>query len=245
MSNGSGMFSDQGALKRHLVDGKTGVAGEVNDLRGDVGRTLSGLCAWSVDEYIDSPADDPDALMTSFAPPTTATTYRASQGDFTGVLSDGVIDVDSAGPRQVVFTTGGGTPADAPATCVVVGKDGAGRYLEEEVTLAQTATTATSTNFFAEVDELRFAAADGTDSTMLVGFEGDLGLRQPLVSRAGSLHVLEEIDPVGGQLLGAAVTATFTDAATSPPFGSVDPTTAVDGSNDYAYVYEYDPTVTA
>lgn len=247
MSNGSGMFSDQSALKPHLVQPGPGVAGEVADLRGDVGRTVAGLCALTVDEYTNAPVDDANALMLQFAPPEVATTYRASAGDFDGVLADGIIDVASAGPRRLRFTTAGVTPGDAPATCTVVGKDGAGRALTETVTLAQTATTADSVNYFAEVDELRFAAADGPDSLMEVGFAGPLGLRQKIVSRAGVLHAIEEIDPVavGSPLVGGAITATFVDAATDPPFGSVAPTTAVDGSRDYAYVYEYDPTETA
>ena len=244
MSNGSGMFSDQSAVKRHLVEGKTGVAGEVNDLRNDVGRTIAGLLAMTIDEYINSPADDPDALLLAQAIPETATTYNAAQGELTGVLSDGIIDVDSAGPRQVVFTTAGATPADAPANCTIVGKDGAGRLLTETVALAQTATTATSNNFFAAVDELQFEAADGSAHTIAVGFGGDLGLRQEIKSRAGALNVNKEIN-AGTVLAADAITATFSNSTASPPFGSVDPTTAVNGANDYAYEYEYDPTVTA
>lgn len=141
-------------------------------------------------------------------------------------------------PRQLVFTTAGTTAADAPATATVVGKDIQGNRITETVTLAQTATTATSENFFAEVLSISYPAADGTGATIAVSPGAAIGLRRKVKSRAGAVCLLKEI------AAGSVVTnGTITAATTAKPFGSYTPNTAADGVNDYCIVYEYDATV--
>ena len=51
MGNGSGLFGSHRAAKPHLIKGKGGVAGEVDDLRNDVSSAVSPLAAWTVDEF--------------------------------------------------------------------------------------------------------------------------------------------------------------------------------------------------
>ena len=53
MTAGSGLFTNARPEKPHLVEGKGGLAGEVDDLRRDIASDLSGLAAISVEEFTD------------------------------------------------------------------------------------------------------------------------------------------------------------------------------------------------
>lgn len=227
---GSGLFSNQAPEKRHLVRGKGGVAGEVEDLRGDVANVLGEMAAITVEEFTDPPAADPDGLLVATATIAAPTTYSGAGLD--GALAGTTFDP----PRNIVFTTGGATPANAPATATVIGTDVNGAALTETVTLAQTAATATTTSAFATVTSVELPAADGVAATLAIGTGDALGLSAPLKSRAGAVMVIREIEA------GTAVTTgTFADAAAAAPNGTYTPATVADGSNDYALVYEYSP----
>lgn len=141
-------------------------------------------------------------------------------------------------PRYIVFTTAGGTAADAPATATIVGKDIAGRVVTEVVTLAQTAATATSKNAFASISSISYPAADGTGATIAISFSAAVGLRKKIKTRAGLTGAIREI------MDGSAPTAgTFTAPSTTDlPYGSYAPNTAANDAHDYAIYYEYDDT---
>jgi hypothetical protein len=233
MGNGSGLFSDQRPAKPHLVDGKTGVAGEVDDLRDDLGGALLPLAAITVDEFTDVAAADADGIKESIASVAAAVTYSGT--DLDGATGGAVMSP----PRNVNVTTAGATPADAPATATINGLDVDGNALSEDLAVPQTAITVNGTKAFAQVTSIVLTAGDGTGALLTFGVGSLLGLSKTIKSRAGALALLDEID--AGSLL-AAPTATVADATTGAPHGTVDPSTSPNGTNDYAYYYEYDPT---
>lgn len=232
--SGSGFLSGEGARKPHLLRGSGGVASEVADVRDDIARDLGPMVLFAIEEWTDPPAASATALKTATATVASAVTLSAS--DLTG---DGVLPF----PRQIVFTTAGSTPADAPATATVTGKDAKGRTISEVVTLAQTATTATSKNCFKEVTSVAYPAADGTDATVAIGTGAAIGLSHKLVARAGAANI-NKVNEAGTYFAADAVPGTpaLATAGAAPPYGAYAPDTAADGSNDYSIEYEYDPT---
>lgn len=140
-------------------------------------------------------------------------------------------------PSQLVFTTAGGTPADAPATVVITGRSPTGDVVTESLALAQTAATATSVKFYAFIDSIVFAAADGAGSTVAVSFAAPVGLARKALARAGLASIFREI------VDGAVVTnGTLTAAGSALPNGSYTPNSAANDVHDYCVYYEYDAT---
>lgn len=138
-----------------------------------------------------------------------------------------------ARPRNVTFTTAGGTAADAPANAVIVGTDINGDALTETVTLAQTATISEGVKAFRTITSITYPAADGTNATVSIGFGNKFGLRRKAKTRAGAVNRGTEISA------GTFVTnGTLVVAETSPPHGTYTPNSAPDGSKDYALEYE-------
>ncbi len=141
-------------------------------------------------------------------------------------------------PRQLVFTTAGGTAADAPASVLITGRDINGAAQSETLALAQTATTATSLKYYAYIDSLVFAAADGTGATVAVTFNNTtVGLRKKIVARAGLTAIEREI--VNGAVV---TTGTVTAPASALPNGAYTPSSAPNDVSDYYIRYEYDAT---
>lgn len=139
-------------------------------------------------------------------------------------------------PRQIVFTTAGGTPADAPANVVITGRDINGNVQSETLALAQTAATATSLKYYAYIDSLAFPAADGAGSTVAVTFNNlTVGLRKKLIARAGLVSIEREIVD-GAVVTSGAVTA----AASALPNGAYTPSAAPNDAHDYYLRYEFD-----
>jgi hypothetical protein len=158
------------------------------------------------------------------------------------VLGTTLIQTDLANnPRQLVFTTAGGTAADAPANVVITGLDPQGKVITETLVLAQTATTATSVNAYSSVTSLAYPAADGTGATIAVSFGAVIGLKRPVKSRTGA------VVPIQHELMdGTAPTAGALSApATVGPYGGYTPNTAVNGVHKYAIYYEYDASLTS
>ena len=339
MSNGSGLFGNQGPALPHLVQGSGGLAGEVADLRADIGRVMAPMTALTVDEFTNptglaapgvavilaatatvaapvtvlaagmlaaglahltawprpltfttsggTAADAPATVLITGTSPTgaaqtetlalaqTATTvtsvnawssitkvdYPAADG--TGALvSIGVaaayvkkatatvaaivtlsvanlIQTNMAiNPRALVFTTAGGTAADAPANAVITGKGVHDRVISETLVLAQTATSVTSANYYKSVTSIVYPAADGTGATIAITPSAAFGVSKKVVARAGLAAPVREI------AAGAVVTNGVLTAPTTAnlPYGSYAPNTVADGANDYATYFEYDPT---
>lgn len=182
-----------------------------------------------VEEFTDPAAASGTALRAATASVTTERTTTS--------FSAGGVAALAAYPRQIVFTTAGGTAADAPATATITGTDVNGDAITETVTLAQTATTATSAKFFATITSIVEAAGDGTGATIAIGIGAALGLRRKAKVRAGALMVVREISA------GSYVTnGTFALPSAAAPNGSYTPNTAANGTNDYAIAYEVDLT---
>jgi len=139
-------------------------------------------------------------------------------------------------PRQLVFTTAGGTAADVPANVLITGLDPNGNPQTETVTLAQTATTATSVKYWSKIISLAFPAGDGTGGTIAIGYAAPVGLRRKIKTRAGLVSPLKEI------VDGAVVTnGTFAAPTTTDlPNGSYTPNAAPNDVHDYAIFYEGD-----
>jgi hypothetical protein len=138
-----------------------------------------------------------------------------------------------ARPRNITFTTAGGTAADAPANAVIVGTDINGDALTETVTLAQTATIAEGVKAFRTITTITYPAADGAGATVAIGYGNKFGLRRKAKTRAGAVNRGTEI------AAGSVVTnGTLVVAETSPPNGTYTPNTVPNGSNDYSIEYE-------
>jgi len=233
MSNGSGLFGNQGPKKPHLVVGKTGVAGEVTDLRSDLAGDLGALAAFTVDEWTNAAAADVDAIKASFA-------SSASAEDFSGADLDGVVGVaEMVPPRNVTFTTSVHADIDAVAV-VITGTDINGAALTETVTLTDGGGTDVGAKAFSTVSRIEIPAQAGAGGAVEIGFGVLLGLGKPLLARAGAEAVLME-NAAGTMLAADAITGTFVAAASSAPNGTYSPSAAPNGTNDYAVWYEFAP----
>ena len=227
--NGSGLYSDT-PLQRRFTEGG-GVQGELGELRRDL-KALVKLAAITVEEYTDPLAGGAATLLAATATVASVVVLQASD-----LLQPALLDLAGA-PRQITFTTAGATPGDAPANAVIVGVDAQGEALTETVALAQTAATATSTNFFAGITSITYEAADGTAATVSIGTEATkIGLTYPPKARAGLEGVLTTEVAAGA----VVTTGTLTGSGTDAPYGAYAPAAAPDGSNDYAIYYEFDP----
>jgi|HigsolmetaAR201D_1030396.scaffolds.fasta_scaffold26948_1 hypothetical protein len=226
-SVGSGLMSKQRAQKPHLLRGSGGVAGEVADLRHDVNDELEPMAAIAVVEFTNPAAAGAELLKAATA--TVAAPVVLTKAD---LLSGGLTTLANE-PRNLTFTTGGSTPSDAPATATITGKGPNGVPQTETVTLAQTATVATGTKLWTDIEKIEYPPADGTDATVSIGIGSAMYLPKKPKERAGLAVIIREV------AAGAAVTTGTLNAAES----SYTPATAPNGTNDYAVYYEYDPTV--
>jgi hypothetical protein len=228
---GSGILSKSKPAKPHLTQVGSGLAAEVTDLRKDVMRAVAPLAALTVEEFTDVVAASTTAIKTAAATVAAPTTYSGAA--LNGSVGVGLMNP----PRQIVITTAGVTPADAPANATIVGIDVAGKALSETVTVAQTAAAATSTKCFAKVTSITLPAADGVGATLAFGTGTALGLALPAKSRAGLVPLIAEV--VAGTKV---TTGTMAAPAAAGPYGAYTPATAPNGTNDYAIFYEYDAT---
>lgn len=169
----------------------------------------------------------------------TATVTSASVVDVAALTGATLTDMAKC-PRQIQFTTAGGTPADAPATAKIVGYTNAGRC-EETVALAQTATTANSLNYFKSIERIEFAPGDGTAATIAIGITGNLGLPAKLRGRGAAGAII----PILRELVdGAAPTAgALVAVASALPYGAYAPNAAAaaNGARDHLVLFEIDP----
>ena len=188
---GSGLFSDQRPVKPHLVEGKTGVAGEVDNLRQDVATVLGGLVALTVEEFTDPALADVDAIRVAAA--TVAAARTLSGADLDGVVGGD----EMVPPRNVTVTTAGVTPADAPATATVNGyvRNSKGQLVaqSEVVTVSQIAGAAGTSQAFSKVGkEGAISVEEGkgieTEIKIVEGMQFDRGFLSPhFVTDPGSM----------------------------------------------------------
>lgn len=233
-----GLMTKQRAAKPHLVEGKGGVAGEVEDLRKDIANEFSVIAPFAVQEFTDPAAADPNGIKTSFA-------SSASIQSFTAADLDGVVGAGAmTPPRNITITTSAHADIDA-VDVVITGKvrDTDGKLVDQTDTITLTDggnTTDVGTQAFESVETITIPAQSGVGGAIEIGFGDVIGLSKPLISRAGAEAVLMEIE-AGTVLAADAITGTFVDAATAAPNGTYEPATPPDATNDYAVYYEYDP----
>ena len=224
MPIGSGIMSGPHAQKPHLLQGQGGIASEIGDLRADIKLDFLANAAIAIEEFTDLAAAG--AALISTAAATTVAPRSPTLLALAASISP---------PRNITVTTAGGTPADAPATALVTGKDINGNTITETLTIAQTATIASGAKAFAKVTSILEAAADGTGATLSYGIGVLVGLAKPIKTRAGRTGPIQEI------AAGSVVTnGTFATPAVGAPNGTYSPNTAANGTNDYALYYEYD-----
>jgi hypothetical protein len=231
----SKLFGSQSAAKPHLVSGKGGVAGEVDDLRGDVEAAFTSLenggGLMKTDEFVDPPAADVDAFVTSVASAATEQTYS-------GASLDGAIGVaEISPPRNVVITTTVNADIDAVGVVVtgtVTGPDGTQQAQTETITLTDGGNAAGDAGAkpFSFITSIVIPAQSGPGGSVQIGTGVVLGLSDLMVSRAGLLAPIREV--AAGTVV---TTGTFTNEAGSP-VTSYTPAAAPDGTNDYAVTYE-------
>jgi hypothetical protein len=229
MSNGSGLFSTKGPQKPHLVHGKKGVAGEVDDLRRDVLAEMEPMAALTVEEWTNVAQADTDGVLASVATTTAAVTHEAA--DLVG--GDSVV-LDP--PRNLTLKCDDSAATwagDLTATGAAINGDA----ITEDIAFTNNATTP-GAKCFARVDSLsRGAQVDG-NGHYEVGFGTIIGLAKPMKTRAGAGCALASVE---AGTLAAAPAGTVAPAATGAPNGSYDPSAAPNGTNDYALYYEYSP----
>lgn len=233
MTAGSGLFStSRGVNPSKTAAGKGGLPGEVGDLRRDIGEAMAPLFAATPREFINPILGTATALLIATA------TVAAEVEVLPAALTTATLTNMADNPRQLLFTTAGTTPADAPATATVKGKDPRGKFVTEVVTLAQTAAAVLTKNFFSEVESITYAAADGTGATVAIGIGAKLGLSYVPKTRSGAVPVVLELEDGAAAATAGVLVAPTTD---NLPYGAYTPNSALNGALDFFVVYEFDP----
>jgi len=229
MANGSGLFSDEGPLKPHLLRGG-GVGGEVADLRRDVGDTVTPMTAMTVDEHTNVATADTDAIVA------VGTASVAGATTLSGAALDGVLGSGTMDPaRNVSITTSDSAATWAAQNVVFTGTDVNDQPISETIAIANNATTA-GTSAFASVTSVVMNAVDAA-GTYGLGFGILMGLNKLIVARAGLTGLIREIET--GVLV---TTGTIAASAAGLPNGTYDAANPPNATRDYAIYYEYDPT---
>lgn len=218
--SGSGIFSKSLAAIPHSMPR------EVEDLRNDTKAAFAPMAAIGVDEFTNPLTAAAAGLLAA-----TASTVAVQTVLEAALIGAGKTEL-LARPRNLTFTTAGGTPADVPATVAITGLDAEGKPQTETVALAQTAATASGVKAFSKVTKLVYAAGDGVGGTVSVGYGVVLGLSKRPKARAGLAKAINEISA-------GAVVTTGTVSAVNKTYT---PAAAPNGATSYAVYYEYDPT---
>lgn len=231
MANGSGLFQLSRPRIPHLsVAGKSGVAGELADLRQDIDATLKPLAALTVDEFTAPVAADVDGIKLAALSTLAASAFVAA--DLDGVVGDNVMDP----PRNITITNAGtGTAADAPASATVTGIDVNGAVMSETISVPQTGTIVEGVKCFRKVTGITMPVGQGTGATISFGFGALLGLGKKARSRAGLVPLALEV------MSGAYVTTgSLSSPSTNAPHGAYTPAAAPNAARNYAIWYELD-----
>lgn len=177
------------------------------------------------------PASSATALLGATA--TVAAPVTKVTADLTAAA---VALLDGANGAQLVFTSGGTTPANVPATVTIAGILPDGTAGGEVLNLLQSAGTATSVNRYKGTDlSLLFSAADDVDATISIGYADVYPTPASIVDKLNALAAAAPYaatfsaaeDGTGAvylemasTALGAAVTITI-DAGTSTGDGTL------------------------
>lgn len=194
MTAGSGLFSTQrGVAPSKTAPGKSGFAGELGDLRRDVGETLRPMAAIAVQEFIAPLAASATNLMAATASQTTTDVLLPVVTPAAGGLTKATIEnLATGGARQIEFTVAGSTPAERAPMATIYGTGLDGLPKKEVVPLPNVAADVFS-SFFTSVEKIELAPGSGTDATVSIGLGPALGLEKPIRSRAGRVAVIQEV----------------------------------------------------
>lgn len=226
--SGSGLFSRSAPAVPHLLaHGAGGITGEVADLRKDLLVELAPLAALCVEEWTNPATAAPAALLAA-----TATTVAPQTILGTSLIATGGAVELAARPRNLTLTTGGATPANAPASVVVTGFDAGGLPQTETIAPATTAASVAGVKAWSKITKIVYAAAGGAAATISIGFGVLIGLSKKLKGRAGLTIANREISA------GVVVTTGVFNAANK----TYAPAAAPNASTSYAIYYEFDAT---
>jgi hypothetical protein len=221
-------FGSKGPRRPHLVQGKRGAAGEVEDLRNDVDEafeTLENNGLVRVDTWTNPPVADVDYFLDGRAGSTSEQILRASAGDF---LQTAI----ATGARSITVTRSASVGAYTTDPIIIKGK-----AYGEDVTLTFTPADAdggdtiqsTENLGLDEITEVVIPPQVSALGTFDIGFGALMVLFRPIRALAGVATPLREV------AVGAVVTTgtfsgrKYTSAA------------APDGIRDFAVVYIADP----
>lgn len=227
----------------HLGNRPGGLKGEVYDLRKDMDATVlemetRGMVGLVTEEFTNLATADTDAFVLSFA-------SAASIISLVAADLDGVVGADEISPpRNVTITTSTHANIDAVAV-VVTGKvrNKYGKLIAQTDTITTTdggGVTDAGTKAFSIVETITIPAMSGTAGAIEIGFGTAVGLSYPLRAIAGfSALVLQVID--GTAAMAPDITSATTLPAADAPNGTWTPSTAANGTHDYAITYMVDP----
>lgn len=207
---------------------KHGPEGEAAELRADLLKWLPKLCAITVEEFTNPPAASAAGILAA-----TASSVAVQSIGPSSMVGAPTTEFTLTYPRPITVTTAGVTPADAPATVTITGKDVDGNAMTEAISVPQTATVASGVKCFKSVSLITTTAGDGTGATMAIGWDAPIGLTLSPQPRAGATLMVREI-AVGALVTTGAISA----AGTNAPHGMYTPASAADGARDFAIFYE-------
>jgi hypothetical protein len=167
--------------------------------------------------------DSPAAGTATDLKDATATIAAEVVWDADDLKPAGLTKLGAHGARTLTFTTGGGTPANAPASVTITGKDIDGTALTETLALSQSAGVVESVKCYQDDGlTLTFPAADGTDATIAVGIGDTFGLPCKAKVRNGLMAIFDE-QVAGASLLAGAVHEGFAiPVAPATAVGTID-----------------------
>lgn len=172
-------FARQTPETAHLVTpGKSGVAGEVADLRRDVEAAFSALESTTTPVHksgsVPVMAANTSGIKTTFASSTSALALVAA--DFDGIYAPGTSPATFSPPRRPTLTCGaGGTPANFTGGSFVFTGTRNGAVVTETVVAAAGAGTTTCSSYFDSVTGVTGPAQGGTAAQLTLGVAAELG----------------------------------------------------------------------
>ncbi len=146
----------------------------------------------------------------------------------------------TGGARRLNFLTGG-TAAQQYHTATIWGKDAYGKKIREVVTLALTAASVLSKNYWSAVRRIDLTGGTGAAATLAISMSNDAALPAPARVR-GASAILVLADWLDGASAPGTIAVVAAVANVSPVYYSYTPSSAFDGARDFGVFYEFDPT---
>lgn len=222
---GSVYFGPKTAERVHLLQGKSGVAGEVVDLRNDMDEALVTAEAngfFRVDQWTNPPASVDDHFVAALASSAAAQILRAAAGDFANTSI-------ATGPRGVIITRSAAVGAYTTDDITIIGT-----AYGERIVLTFTPADADGGDIIQSnedlgldtIIEVQFPAQVSGAGAFDVGFNNELVMFRGLKDLAGISTPLREVE--AGVVV---VTGVFSGRKYAPPVN------VPNGVRDYALVY--------